>query len=117
MRHDVPGDVTANANATVRGIGGLTGTLTSNVFGKVAPGNTTGLTTGALAVGGAATMAPSSTFAVELNGAIGGTTYDQLNVTGAVTINNTILNASSTSGLLANQTLRIINFGSITWKA
>src|SRR5205085_3490679 len=108
----VAGDVTVNSGGTITGVGPIAGNLTSNTFGTVVPGLGSGQFT--LSVGGGATTAPSSTASFALNGAIAGATYAQLAVTGTVTINNTILNATSNSGGLANQTLQIVTLGTLT---
>jgi len=54
------------------------------------PGNAPGI----LNVQGNVTLDPSSTFVVALNGPTPGTGYDQLNVSGAVDLNSSTLNAS-----------------------
>ncbi len=89
--------------------GGLTGSLTVNsgtVFGNgtlagatfnggiLAPGNSAGhLNTGDLSLG------PASSFAVELGGTTAGTGYDQVSVTGTLTLAGT-LNASFINGFV-----------------
>ena len=74
----ITGNLTVNAGATVKG-SGTTGALTL-AGGILAPGNSPGiLNTGALSLGG-------GTLALELNGATAGTGYDQINVTGTVSL-------------------------------
>lgn len=73
---------TANSGGTLGGTG-LVGATTANSGGTIAPGLAAGtgiLNTAALVIGG------GSTFAVDLNGTTVGTQYDQLAVTGLVTI-------------------------------
>ena len=63
------------------GSGIITQSVTVNTGGTLAPGNSPGiLSTGSL------NLAAGSTFAVELNGSTVGTGYDQVNVTGGITL-------------------------------
>ena len=84
---------TVNGTATLGGTG-TTGTITvpAAQTGTISPGDpVTGpgiLNTGPVSFGDS-----SSTFTVQLNGTTAGTQYDQLNVTGTVTLNNCTLNA------------------------
>ncbi len=80
----VNGDISSSINTTVSNLAilkgsGRVGALTVTVGGTLAPGNSPGiLNTGNLTIDG--------TFAAEINGTEVGTTYDQLNVTGSVTL-------------------------------
>ena len=72
--------VTVNGGV-LGGSGIITQSVTVNTGGTLAPGNSPGiLSTGSL------NLASGSTFAVELNGATVGTGYDQVNVTGGITL-------------------------------
>lgn len=79
---------TVNATATLAGSGSV-GALSIASGGTVAPGNSPGiLNTGDLTIDG--------TFAAEINGATVGDLYDQINVTGSVTLSGLL--ALTTSG-------------------
>lgn len=73
---------TVNSGATLAGNGSV-GSLTINGGATLTPGVTTGvLNTGNLTLG-----APTSHLTLEINGITAGTLYDQVNVTGAVSLN------------------------------
>jgi len=72
--------------ATLNGTGIIAGTLTADTDGTVSPAVGSG-TSGILGAG-STTLNAGSTFFVDLNGIVAGTNYDQLNVTGTVTLNN-----------------------------
>ena len=75
------GSVTVNSGATLGGNGTISGNVIISSGGTLAAGNSPGiLNTGNL------TMGSGSTLAVELNSITAGTGYDQVNVTGAVTL-------------------------------
>ena len=80
----VNGDISSSINTTVSNLAilkgsGRVGALTVTVGGTLAPGNSPGiLNTGNMTIDG--------TFAAEINGTEVGTDYDQLNVTGSVTL-------------------------------
>src|SRR5262249_27733513 len=75
--------VYVNPGGTLAG-NGTTGFISGN-SGKVTPGNSPGLLKS-----GAFTLNPSSTLEVELNGTAAGVTYDQVSVTGAVSLGGAI---------------------------
>ncbi|HKQ36798.1 MAG TPA: hypothetical protein VJ063_01900, partial [Verrucomicrobiae bacterium] len=78
--------VTVNAGGTVRGSSRL-GALTANSGGVVQPG---GNTPNALECYGDLNLAPGSIFRVRLNGTSAGTSYDQLQVNGTVTLGGSL---------------------------
>jgi autotransporter-associated beta strand protein len=94
-----PGAVTVtNTGSTLGGTGAITGAVTVNAGAKLAPGNG-GHTAGVLSIGkGALTLQPGSNFLVDINGPNAGTGYDQLAVTGAMTItgSNLVIHVSTT---------------------
>ncbi|MEQ1830145.1 MAG: CHRD domain-containing protein, partial [Pirellula sp.] len=103
------GDILSNlvvegATSTLAGFGSVNGTVTVNASGTVSPGTSPGIINS-----GNATFNVGSNFVVEVNGPSVGTQYDQLNVTGAVAINNATLNASGSIASAANLTMVIIN--------
>lgn len=76
---------TTIAGGTLAG-GGTTGPIIANA-GTIAPGNSPGK----LTANGAVTLNAGSTLALELNGLVPATDYDQLAVNGGVTLNNATL--------------------------
>ncbi|MFM9960321.1 MAG: beta strand repeat-containing protein, partial [Planctomycetaceae bacterium] len=84
------GLLTVQNGGYVQGTGTVTGnSLTVQSGGTVAPGASPGiLNTGSV------TLASGSNFNIELNGKAVGTQYDQLNVTGAVTLNDANVNVT-----------------------
>ncbi len=73
--------VTVNNGGTLGGNGSITAAVTVNSGGIIAPGASAGqLDTGDL------TLAAGSAFSVELGGLTAATQYDQLNVTGGITL-------------------------------
>jgi fibronectin-binding autotransporter adhesin len=84
----INGNMPGSATVAPGGVIGGTGTIGQGLFGTggtVAPGTSPGiLNTAGLSLSGA------STLAVELNGATPGTGYDQLAVTGAVSVGGTL---------------------------
>ncbi|MDA1014323.1 MAG: Ig-like domain-containing protein [Planctomycetota bacterium] len=71
------------------GTGTVNGTVTVQSGGTLAPGVSPGKLNS-----GSVTFTSTANFDVELNGATVGTQYDQLNVTGSVTLGNATLNAT-----------------------
>ncbi len=67
---------------TVSGIGTIKGSTTIQLGGVIAPGNSPGI----LSNVGNMTLASGSNFQAEINGLGAGTAYDQLDVTGVVTL-------------------------------
>ena len=76
---DIVGNVIVASGATLGGTGSVTGTLTTQSGGNVAPGNSPGILNS-----GNVTLVSGSNFNVEIDGTTVGTQYDQLNVTGTV---------------------------------
>ncbi|MBL0141947.1 MAG: IPTL-CTERM sorting domain-containing protein [Betaproteobacteria bacterium] len=73
------GPVTVNAGGTLGGTGTVSGSVTVNAGGTIAPGLSPGvINTGSVTLGGAT--------AIEILGTTLGTQYDNINVTGTVTI-------------------------------
>jgi autotransporter-associated beta strand protein len=72
--------VTVSGTGTLGGSGFITGPVAVNAGGTIAPGNSPGI----LSIGNA--TFGGGTFALELNGITPGTGYDQLNVTGTVSL-------------------------------
>ena len=83
--------VAVNATATLGGRGTINGTVTST-GGTISPGDSPAAT-GILATG-ATVLNNTSTFVVQLNGAVAGTGYDRLNVAGAINLGGSALSAS-----------------------
>lgn len=78
----ISGATTVNGTGVLAGVGTI-GALSVNTGGTVAPGSSPGiLNTGAISFNG-------GTFAVELNGSLAGSGYDQLNVAGTATLTAT----------------------------
>ena len=83
------GTYTVASGATLGGTSTFSTAVTVSNGGTIAPGNSPGtISTGNL------TLASGSTATMELNGTTAGTGYDQINVTGTVTISNATLNAT-----------------------
>ena len=110
---------TLNANGTIQGSATVSGLLKGNSIvtgnlsltsGTLAPGNSPGLTT----VGGDFSMNPTSTLVAEVTGTAAGISYDQVKVSGSVSLAGT-LDLSTLSGLSLGDTITIIdNTGSGT---
>ena len=79
--------------------------LTIGAGANLSPGASTGIITS----NGDITLAPTSTFTAELNGNTAGTGYDQLNVLGAVTLNQPVLAATLGYDPANGDALTIIN--------
>ncbi|MBT3374776.1 MAG: hypothetical protein HN406_04215, partial [Lentisphaerae bacterium] len=80
--------VAVNTGTTLKGTGTIVGTVTST-GGTVAPGVSPGtLTTGSIV------LDSNSTFSIELDGTAAGTGYDQLVVTGTVSLGNATLSGT-----------------------
>jgi len=78
--------VTVNSGGTLGGTGTIGGTVTVLGGGNLSPGTSPGiLNTGAV------TLNAGSNFLIDINGTAVGTQYDQLNVTGTVTITGSVL--------------------------
>ena len=96
------GGVSLNGG-TLGGIGTVQG-ITSAAGGAVAPGDSPGVLNSV----GSVAFNSSTTFAAELNGAAPGS-YDQLNVTGGVSLGNATLSISRGYSPAANDPFTIIN--------
>ena len=101
--------VTVNSTGTLGGTGTVNGSVSVSSGGFVAPGNSPGiLNTGAV------TFSSGSTFSVEIGGTTPGNTatdYDQLNVTGSVSLNGATLTPTQFAGFVpvAGNAFTIIN--------
>jgi len=106
------GSVTVNnsgstlAGGTATGTGGISGAVTVNAGANIAPGNGAGTT--AILSTGALTLAANSNFRVDINGTTLGSQYDQLNVTGGVTLAGNLVVTVGTA-LTDHPTFTIIN--------
>jgi uncharacterized delta-60 repeat protein len=101
-----PLDVVIDSGAALGGSGTVHGTVLVNSGGSIRPGTSPGITHT-----GSVTFGDSSQFDVEIGGTALGTQYDQLNVTGSVTIGaNVVLNLSALGGFVpaAGQVFEII---------
>jgi hypothetical protein len=79
--------VTVASGAILKGVGTINPAALLTVNGELAPGDSPGiLSTGSVVFGGAGSL-----FEVELNGTAVGSLYDQLNVSGKVTLDNAAL--------------------------
>ena len=96
--------VTVNSGGTLGGTGTTSNAVTVNSGGTLAPGLSTGIiNTGDLA------LTAGSTLAIEINGTTVGTQYDQVNVTGTVTLGGATLNVVLSFTPTAGQVFTIIN--------
>jgi autotransporter-associated beta strand protein len=97
----IPGPVTVNSGGTLGGTGTITGAATINAGGSMAPGLSPGqINTGNLALAGAAQF--------EILGATLGTQYDNINVTGSVTLTGSTLQLIGAYVPAAGDTFTII---------
>jgi autotransporter-associated beta strand protein len=97
------GSIFVSNSATLGGNGSV-GTLIAFGGATISPGHSPGLLNS-----GSVTFNPGSLFVVEINGTNGGSAYDQLNVTGAVTENNPILQVKMTIPGATNNQYVIVN--------
>ncbi len=109
----VSAGATLNANGTIQGNASILGlmkgnsTVTGNLTltsGTLAPGNSAGITT----VGGIFTIDAASTLVAEVAGTVAGTSYDQVKVSGNVSLAGT-LDLSALSGLVLGNTVVLID--------
>jgi hypothetical protein len=97
--------VNVNKNVTVKGSFTITGTLTTSVTGAtLSPGNSPGIINS-----GSLSLTGGSNVDVELNGTTVGTQYDQLNVTGSVSLGGATLNVSTGFTPTPGNTFIIVN--------
>ena len=102
----VTGRYDASATTLAGGVLGGTGLMgaVTGSSGRLAPGLSPGrLRTGAL------TLSASTTVAIELNGASPGTGYDQLAVTGSVSLGNAVLALTAAATLPASASFVIVS--------
>ena len=97
----------SGGGTTLGGTGTIGGTVTVGSGANIAPGN--GGNTTAILNTGALTLAPNSNFLVNINGTTAGTQYDQLNVTGLVTLTGSNLVITVGGTITVGQQLTIIN--------
>ncbi|HUK33305.1 MAG TPA: autotransporter domain-containing protein, partial [Vicinamibacterales bacterium] len=104
---NVVGNVTNNANGTLKGAGTITGTVTNN--GTIAPGNSPGI----IHVVGAYAQGAAGIYAADLTpSGVAGTGYDQIKVTGApgtATIAGTLALAPVTGLYVSGTTYDVID--------
>ena len=109
----VTAGATLNANGTIQGSATVSGLLKGNSIvtgnlsltsGTLAPGNSPGLTT----VGGNFSMNPTSTLVAEVTGTAAGISYDQVKVSGIVSLAGT-LDLSVLNGLTLGDTVILID--------
>jgi len=115
----VSAGATLNANGTIAGSASVSGllsgstTVTGNLAltsGTISPGNSPGLTT----VEGNFTMDKYSTLVAQVSGTVAGISYDQVKVSGIVTLDGT-LDLTTLSGLTLGDTITLVdNTGSGT---
>lgn len=89
-----PGPVSVSSGATLGGNGDIAGAVTVNNGGTLAPGNSPGT----LHLGSSLTMSSGSNLNIEIGGGAAGTGYDQVQVTGALTLTGSNLNVSLVNG-------------------
>ena len=105
LGRDILGPVTVASGATLGGTGTVSGTITTQSGGTVAPGNSPGILNS-----GNVTLVSGSNFNVEVNGSTtAGTDYDQLNVTGTVDVTGATLSATGSIASSPGQTVVLIN--------
>ena len=97
----------SGGGTTLGGTGTIGGTVTVGSGANIAPGN--GGNTTAILNTGALTLASGSNFLVDINGTTAGTQYDQLNVTGLVTLTGSNLVITVGGTITVGQQLTIIN--------
>ncbi len=115
----VSAGATLNANGTIAGSASVSGLLSGNstvtgnlalTSGTISPGNSAGITT----VEGNLTVDHNSTLVAQVSGTVAGISYDQVKVSGNVTLDGT-LDLTSLSGLTMGETITLIdNTGSGT---
>ena len=100
------GTFNVSNGGTFKGTGTVSGPVAVASGGTVAPGNSAG----ALSTGNVS-FTSGSNFNVEIGGTTAGTQYDQLNVTGAVTLGNATLNLTQINSFVpvGGNTFTIIN--------
>lgn len=92
-----------NAGTTLGGTGIISGSVTVNTGANLAPGASTGiLQTGAL------TLESNSNFVLDLNSLVAGTGYDQLRVTGAVSLGGSNILVNAGPGLSLGDTFFVL---------
>ena len=81
-------------NGALAGTGTIAGQINVGAGGVLSPGQNGGSATGILSTGNVsfASVLPAPSLNIQLNGSVLGTEYDQLNVTGTVSLNGAILN-------------------------
>ncbi len=97
--------VTVNSGGTLGGTGTISGTVMVNSGGNLSPGNSPGI----LTTTGSVTLAATSNFRVDINGATVGTQYDQLIVTGTIDITGSNLKVTVGGTLTIGDQYTIIN--------
>ncbi|MBS1793306.1 MAG: right-handed parallel beta-helix repeat-containing protein [Acidobacteria bacterium] len=99
------GNVDVNKVLTLKGTPTILGTLTTSVAGaRISPGFSPGIINS-----GSLSMTSGSSLDIELNGTTAGTGYDQVNVTGTVSLGGATLNVTTGFAPTAGNTFTIIN--------
>jgi autotransporter-associated beta strand protein len=101
------GDVTVNTGGTLGGTGSISGSVTVNAGGNLAPGN--GGNTSGMLTTGALTLAATSNFRVDINGAAAGTGYDQIVATAGVNVTGSNLVVTVSTTVTNGQMFTIVN--------
>ncbi len=97
-------DVTAASGTTLTGSGSTTGTVSISSGATLSPGDGAGsLATGRLG------LSPGATLTVDLNGLMAGVSFDQINVTGTVSLDGATLSTSFGFTSAANNCFQIIS--------
>jgi autotransporter-associated beta strand protein len=106
---------TTLAGGTTNGVGGISGAVNINSSGaNLSPGTTgNGVGTTAILKTGALTLASTSNFKVDLNSTTAGSGYDQVNVTGTVSVtgSNLVITAANSGLAVGNKFFIALNDG------
>lgn len=99
------GDVDVNKLLNLKGTPTIVGTLSTSVAGaQISPGFSPGIINS-----GNLSLIAGSTLNIEVNGTVAGTGYDQINVTGSVSLGGATLNVTTAFTPTAGNTFTIIN--------
>jgi autotransporter-associated beta strand protein len=102
-------NVSVNAGTILGGTGSVAGTVTIN--GRLDPGTGSNVTS-LISFGGSLGLASTATATFELAGTGRGTTYDAVNVTGALTLDG-VVSVTGTHAFAAGNAFQLFNAGSI----
>jgi autotransporter-associated beta strand protein len=104
----VAGTTLVNSGATLAGSGTLGGATTLNSGAILSPGNGPGI----LSFGSSLALNDGSDIRMEINGSTRGTSYDAINVTGALTYDGNLQLTFGQSFGIGNHTFNLWSFGS-----